>query len=47
MVGGVLDVKILKEAVHSGAASGVVPSTFRIIRMLLARIEDEKTGKVH
>jgi acetylornithine deacetylase/succinyl-diaminopimelate desuccinylase-like protein len=32
--------------VHSGAASGVVPSTFRIIRQLLDRIEDAETGRV-
>lgn len=46
MVAGTLHVKILTEGVHSGASSGVVPSTFRIIRQLLSRIEDEKTGKV-
>jgi acetylornithine deacetylase/succinyl-diaminopimelate desuccinylase-like protein len=32
--------------VHSGDASGVVPSSFRILRALLARLEDEKTGVV-
>jgi len=46
VVGGVLEVKILEQGVHSGAASGVVPSTFRIIRMLLARLEEENTGRV-
>lgn len=40
-------VSVLKEGVHSGDASGVVPSSFRIIRMLLDRIEDSKTGTVH
>lgn len=40
-------VKVLKEGVHSGDASGIVPSSFRIIRMLLDRIEDSKTGYVH
>jgi acetylornithine deacetylase/succinyl-diaminopimelate desuccinylase-like protein len=29
---GNLKVKVLKEGVHSGEASGIVPSTFRIIR---------------
>jgi len=41
-----LNVKILKEGVHSGSASGVVPSSFRILRQLLNRIEDVDTGKV-
>jgi len=43
---GELDVKILKEAVHSGLASGIVPSTFRIARQLLDRVEDVKTGEI-
>jgi acetylornithine deacetylase/succinyl-diaminopimelate desuccinylase-like protein len=41
-----LTVRILDEGVHSGAAGGVVPSTFRIMRELLSRIEDEKTGEI-
>jgi acetylornithine deacetylase/succinyl-diaminopimelate desuccinylase-like protein len=32
--------------VHSGHASGVVPSSFRILRQLLSRLEDEATGAV-
>ena len=43
---GALTVKVLTEGVHSGAASGIVPSSFRILRMLLSRIEDEATGKM-
>eukprot|EP01114_Cavostelium_apophysatum_P001641 TRINITY_DN1143_c0_g1_i1.p2 TRINITY_DN1143_c0_g1~~TRINITY_DN1143_c0_g1_i1.p2 ORF type:complete len:475 (+),score=145.22 TRINITY_DN1143_c0_g1_i1:61-1485(+) len=43
---GNLRVDVLKEACHSGQASGVVPSSFRIIRQLLSRVEDENTGKV-
>jgi len=43
---GALNVKVLKEAVHSGHASGIVPSSFRVIRKLLERIEDVDTGKV-
>jgi acetylornithine deacetylase/succinyl-diaminopimelate desuccinylase-like protein len=43
---GSLTVKVLTEGVHSGAASGVVPSSFRILRMLLSRIEDEATGRM-
>jgi hypothetical protein len=40
-----LQVTILKEGVHSGSSSGVVPSSFRIVRQLLSRIEDEESGK--
>mmetsp|Transcript_32029 Transcript_32029/g.29014 ORF Transcript_32029/g.29014 Transcript_32029/m.29014 type:complete len:170 (+) Transcript_32029:403-912(+) len=42
-----MNVKIIKEGVHSGDASGIVPDTFRIIRQLLDRIEDPKTGEFH
>lgn len=38
-------VTILKEGVHSGSSSGVVPSSFRIVRQLLSRIEDEESGR--
>eukprot|EP00479_Gromia_sphaerica_P013182 TRINITY_DN7245_c0_g1_i1.p1 TRINITY_DN7245_c0_g1~~TRINITY_DN7245_c0_g1_i1.p1 ORF type:complete len:209 (-),score=37.94 TRINITY_DN7245_c0_g1_i1:165-791(-) len=41
-----IKVKLLHEGVHSGDASGIVPSTFRIMRQLLDRIEDSKTGQV-
>jgi len=41
-----LRVDILDEGVHSGYASGVVPSSFRIMQQLFARIEDPETGKV-
>lgn len=41
-----LRVKILKEGVHSGSASGIVPSSFRIAREVLDKIEDSKTGKL-
>jgi acetylornithine deacetylase/succinyl-diaminopimelate desuccinylase-like protein len=46
LVNGVLRVRVLEEGVHSGAASGVVPSTFRIARQLLSRIEDESDGRI-
>ena len=46
LAGGNLTVKVLEEGVHSGDASGIVPSSFRIIRQLLSRLEDEKTGRV-
>lgn len=43
---GNLKVKVLNEGVHSGEASGIVPSTFRIIRQLLDRIENKETGEM-
>lgn len=46
LVGGVLRVDILNEGVHSGASSGIVPDSFRILRALLTRIEDEGTGHI-
>jgi acetylornithine deacetylase/succinyl-diaminopimelate desuccinylase-like protein len=46
LVGGTLVVDIVDEGVHSGAASGVVPSTFRIARQLLERVEDSVTGEI-
>jgi acetylornithine deacetylase/succinyl-diaminopimelate desuccinylase-like protein len=39
-------VRVLTEGVHSGDASGVVPSSFRLLRGLLSRLEDERTGEV-
>jgi acetylornithine deacetylase/succinyl-diaminopimelate desuccinylase-like protein len=41
-----LTVRVLDEGVHSGAAGGVVPSTFRMLRGLLDRIEDVATGEL-
>ncbi len=46
LLAGQLDVGILSEGVHSGDASGVVPSTFRIARQILSRIENEQTGDI-
>ncbi|MBL8352296.1 MAG: M20 family metallopeptidase [Burkholderiaceae bacterium] len=46
MVSGVLKVEILTEGVHSGDSSGVVPSSFRILRHLLDRLEDSATGRL-
>ncbi len=46
MVGGALTVQVLEEGVHSGDASGVVASSFRILRTLLSRVEDEATGEI-
>jgi acetylornithine deacetylase/succinyl-diaminopimelate desuccinylase-like protein len=46
LVTGNLNVSVLREGVHSGDASGVVPSSFRVLRSLLARIEDERDGTI-
>jgi acetylornithine deacetylase/succinyl-diaminopimelate desuccinylase-like protein len=41
-----LRVDVLHEGVHSGMAGGVVPSSFRILRHLLERVEDSATGRI-
>ena len=46
MVSGTLKVQILTEGVHSGDASGLVPSSFRIMRQVLDRLEDSATGRL-
>jgi acetylornithine deacetylase/succinyl-diaminopimelate desuccinylase-like protein len=46
MAAGELRVQVLNEGVHSGDASGVVASSFRIVRQLLSRLEDEQSGAV-
>jgi acetylornithine deacetylase/succinyl-diaminopimelate desuccinylase-like protein len=46
LINGVLTVEVLTEGVHSGDASGVVASSFRIARMLLERIDEAGTGIV-
>jgi acetylornithine deacetylase/succinyl-diaminopimelate desuccinylase-like protein len=46
MVSGVLKVEILTEGVHSGDSSGVVPSSFRILRHVLDRLEDSASGRL-
>ena len=46
MVSGTLKVEILSEGVHSGDASGLVPSSFRILRHVLERLEDSGTGRL-
>ena len=43
---GALRVEVLTEGVHSGSASGIVPSSFRILRQLISRIEDEQNGRI-
>lgn len=46
LVSCTLRVDVLREGVHSGDASGIVPSSFRLLRQLLSRLEDEATGQV-
>ncbi|MCW5567658.1 MAG: M20 family metallopeptidase [Dokdonella sp.] len=46
MTGGNLRVDVLDEGVHSGDASGVVASSFRILRQVLSRLEDEGSGRI-
>jgi acetylornithine deacetylase/succinyl-diaminopimelate desuccinylase-like protein len=46
MAAGTLRADILKEGVHSGSASGIVPSSFRVMQQLLSRLEDEDTGRI-
>ncbi|MDA8523371.1 M20 family metallopeptidase [Acidovorax sp. NCPPB 4044] len=46
MVSGTLKVQILTEGVHSGDASGLVPSSFRIMRQVLDRLEDSASGRL-
>ena len=45
-VTGTLKVEVLTEGIHSGDASGLVPSSFRIMRMVLDRLEDARTGRL-
>jgi len=46
MASGVLKVEVLTEGVHSGDASGLVPSSFRIMRQVLDRLEDSASGRL-
>ncbi|NIM29056.1 MAG: M20/M25/M40 family metallo-hydrolase [Gammaproteobacteria bacterium] len=46
LTSGDLSVEVLSEGVHSGDAGGIVPSSFRILRALLARLEDAASGRI-
>src|SRR5262245_5285394 len=46
LAAGTLTVEVLTEGVHSGDASGIVPSSFRIARRLLERLEDSSSGRI-
>ncbi|MGC1730000.1 MAG: M20/M25/M40 family metallo-hydrolase, partial [Steroidobacteraceae bacterium] len=41
---GTLTVRVLTEGVHSGMATGIAPTPFRILGQLLARLENPVTG---
>jgi len=43
---GQLTVRVLTEGVHSGMATGIAPTPFRIVEQLLERIESAATGEV-
>lgn len=45
-VTGSLRVEVLTEGIHSGDSSGVVPSSFRVLRHVLDRLEDSATGRL-
>ncbi len=44
LLDGTLRVRVLTEGVHSGMATGIAPTPFRILAQLLARIESPVTG---
>ena len=46
MITGELRVDVLRDGVHSGDAGGIVPSSFRILRSLLSRLEGEGDGRI-
>jgi len=46
LVSARVTVQVLSEGVHSGDASGIVPSSFRLLRQILDRVEDATTGRV-
>jgi acetylornithine deacetylase/succinyl-diaminopimelate desuccinylase-like protein len=46
VVTGNLRVELLREGIHSGDGSGIIASSFRVLRKLLSRLEDEATGAI-
>lgn len=43
---GLLHVRVLEEGVHSGMATGIAPTPFRIVEQLLARLESPVNGSI-
>ena len=46
LVSGTLSVRVSHEGIHSGTSGGTIPSSFRVQRMLLDRVEDSSTGEI-
>ena len=46
LVSGTLSVQVSNEGIHSGNSGGTIPSSFRIQRILLDRVEDSDTGEI-
>lgn len=46
LVSGTLEVDVLTEGIHSGGGGGIVPSSFRVLRAQLDRIENATTGEL-
>jgi len=46
MAAGTLRIEMLREGIHSGDGSGIVASTFRVLRELMERVEDATTGEI-
>ena len=46
LLGGTLRIEVLKQGVHSGAGSGIVPSCFRVLRQLLDRVENKLNSDI-
>jgi len=46
LASGTLSVRVLNESVHAGQGGGIVPSAFRVLRHLIARLEDSETGRL-
>lgn len=46
LVGGTLSIDMLTQGIHSGNGGGIVPSCFLVLRQLLSRIEDERSGEI-
>jgi len=47
VVGGDLEIRVLNHGMHSGLASGIVPSVFLVLHNILNRIEDRRTGCIN
>ncbi len=46
LISGTLSIKVSHEGIHSGTSGGSIPSSFRIARTLLDRVEDSNSGQI-